>query len=137
MHPGHHVHVPADGVVLGGRSGDLFAGAVVAADCLEVQPDIQVRVELRAGPATRDGQHRIRVEGALEHLVDLAHGRAAVWANRQERGLGPLWCLGSGDAEEMPGGILDVVGIDRAVRLELLAAVVVAADVVQHDPALP
>ena len=51
--------------------------------------------------------------------------------------MGPLRCLGSGDAEEMPGSVLDVVGVDSAVRLELLAAVLVAADIVQHDPALP
>ena len=37
----------------------------------------------------------------------------------------------------MPGGVLDVVRVDRAVRLELLAAVLVAAGVVQHDPTLP
>jgi hypothetical protein len=37
----------------------------------------------------------------------------------------------------MPGGVLDVVGIDGAVRLKLLAAVGVAARVVQRNAALP
>ena len=41
------------------------------------------------------------------------------------------------DAEKVPGRILDVVGIDRAVRLELRAAVVVAPGVVERDAALP
>ena len=42
-----------------------------------------------------------------------------------------------GHAEKVPSRVLDVVGIDRAVRLELLAAVVVASNVIERDAALP
>ena len=104
---------------------------------LVVQPDIELRKEPRRCRLARRCQNRLRRHRPLEHLVNFAHRRTLIGPDRQECRSRLRRRFGVRHAEKVPGRVLDVVGIDRAVRLELLAAVVVASNVIERDAALP
>src|SRR5688500_18448963 len=72
-----------------------------------------------------------------EHAEYFAHRHARIRADGQKRGLRLLRRLGPCYAEKVPGGILDVVRIHRAVRLKLRAAIREAAHVIEGNAALP
>src|SRR3712207_2677558 len=75
--------------------------------------------------------------GAEEEGLRLRHGDAGVAGDVDELGAGGLGVLPAGDAVEVPGGVLDVVGVDGLVELELPGAFLVLAGVVEGDAALP
>src|SRR5262245_39503159 len=94
-------------------------------------------IELRLSVRARRGEHAFRREGALEHLVNLAHRHTAVVADREQRRPGFHRRLSARDTEEMPGSILHIGGIYCSMLLELHPAVPVASRIVERDAPLP
>src|SRR6266851_1528231 len=69
--------------------------------------------------------------------MDLRHGEAGIAFDGDERLAGLVDAGGADEAKEVPGGVFDVVGVYRAVQLELLRAAFEFAGVVEGDAALP
>jgi len=157
-------HVVVAGVLLGGE-GDVFFffglwsgrlacfgfclvgfGRQDACNTTEPQAHVQVGVhqalfELGLGRVSGagGGDHFIRRGAAGVEGVDLVHGDARVGAGGDGdeglfRGFDALFFR---DAEVVPGGVFDVVGIDGLVELELFGGAGVVAGEVEGQAALP
>ena len=138
MNPGDYMHVAAHhGIAIGGCGADVFKSTAAASERFEIETEIEVGIKLGLGPSACSCQHFLGGESAAEHLVDLAHWNSRIGANGQQGRLGFLGRFGSGDAEKMPGGVFNVVRIYGTVGFELGATVLVAADIVERDAALP
>jgi hypothetical protein len=115
----------------------VFEGETLASKGLEVEAEIEMSVETGIELSACCLENVLRTQLAAEHLVDLRHRYARVAADRKQGAPGLFGGFRAGSAKEVPGGVLDVVRIHGAVRFELGAAVLVAAGVVERDPALP
>ena len=122
---------------IGRGNPDVFERAVLHPQRFEVQTQVKMSVELCIRPRPRGREDLLRRERPPEHLIDLGHWDARVGTDRQQRRLGLRRRFGARDAEKMPRRILHIVWIHRSMRLELAAAVVVAAGVIQRDATLP
>ncbi len=82
-------------------------------------------------------QYRLGIRPAFEELVNLAHRDAGIRAHRQERRSRRLYTVFAGHAEEVPDSVLDIVGVDGAVELELQRAGLERTRVILGDASLP
>src|SRR5687767_7401966 len=96
---------------------------------------MRVKLRFRLAPGRR--HDLFGRDFPAEHAEYFAHRDARIRTDGQKRGLRLLRRLGPCYAEKVPGGILDVVRIHRAVRLKLRAAIREAAHVIEGNAALP
>ena len=139
MHARDVVHVAARGRKAFGR-GLLSSSRATGVHRRSLRDTGRCRDARRTAPTARAPAAAVTCasrERPREHLIDLAHRHARIGTHRQQRGARLRRRFGPRDAEEMPRRVLHIVGIHRAVRLELAAAVVVAAGVVERDATLP
>ena len=76
---------------------------------------------------------------ARQHFVDFGHRDAGIAfaVDFEQRLLRGLESIKPNHAEEMPGGVLDIVWIDRLMQLKLTPALAVFAAVVVGNSTLP
>ena len=91
----------------------------------------------RSGHRAHRAAHAARGQRVPQELLRLAHRHARIGPDRQEAFTRLPECFLARDAQKMPRVVFDVVGVDEAMRFELLAAVPVAACVIESDPPLP
>ena len=113
----HEASCGRESIVRGGR--DVLEGGTLVSKGFEVEAEIEMSVELGIELNTRGPENLFRIQFTAEHLVDLEHRYAGVGADREQGTPGLLGRFGAGNAEKMPGGVLDVVRIHRAVGFEL------------------
>ena len=132
------VHVAACGrKAIGCGLRHPLARPACIAGRFEVQADVEMREKLRRRFRASRGRHLRLGERPREHPIDFRHRPARIRPHRQQRGARRLERLGSGDTQEVPGGVLHIIGIHRAVLLELTTAVLVAPGIIERDTALP
>src|SRR5581483_9547769 len=128
---GHVPHVVPDGMVLG-RPVQVLQRLLPVAGQVVIDTNVEVGVEqlpveaLRVGrPGAGGSQHVVRLQVALEQVIDLPHRHAAVVADLEDRLPRLRDPVGLRHAHEAPDGILDVVTVEVLVPLELPAAILV------------
>jgi hypothetical protein len=103
-----------------------------------LEPQAHIEVSVEAGEVVGGHfQHRLGRGHSPIEAVDLAHGHTKIVPHRKEQLLGASRRLLPRNAQEMPDRVLDIVRIDRSMRLELGSAVVPSLRVVERDTALP
>ncbi len=133
MHPRDIVHVAAHACELGrSREADFRATLCGVPGRFQVQPDVEMPVELGRIITAGCRQHVGRILPAAEHQVDLTHRYPRVRSDRQHPGSGGRRRLGFRHAEEVPRRILNVGWIDEAMGLELAPAIVEATGVIRN-----
>jgi hypothetical protein len=142
MSDGGFAHVMIHFVVGGGFENVVFGLGVVSKG-FEVEAKIEMGVaEMVAAEggvvaSTCGGEDDIDGAGAGEKVVDLLHGDTGVAFDGDEGLAGGVNAFEAGDAEEVPGGVFDIVGVGGLVDFKLVAAVLVAFGIVEREAALP
>jgi len=121
---------------------DVLAGFHGVTKGLEIQPEIQVGIAQLVASGfvlALFGGRQYCSWLALPGIEfeDLLHGHAWVFADWEKLAAGGPDALEPGDAQKVPGWVLDVVRVHGLVQLELFLAVSVALRVVQRQPPLP
>lgn len=139
---GGFAHVVIHFVVDGGFE-DVCFGFGVVAEGFEVEAEVKVGVaEVVAAEGgvvafASGGEDGVDGAGAGEEIVDLFHGDAGVAFDWDEGFAGGFDAVEAGNAEEVPGGVFDVVGVGGLMDFELVAAVLEAFGIVEGEAALP
>jgi len=122
-----------------GRGGDVNAGSLRVAERIEVQPEIEVGIEFgfELSGRQRRLQQPLGRRQAAQQVIQLGHRHPGVRHDREHRVAGFAGGFGAGDADEIPGHVLGIGRVDRAMGGELLRAFLVASLVIESDTTLP
>jgi hypothetical protein len=139
---GGFAHVVIHFVVGGGFEDVLFGfGSVTEGFEVEAEVEVGVAEVIATGFifVARAGGFEYGFDGACagEEVVNFLHGDPGIARDGDEGLAGGFDVLEAGDAEEVPGGVFDVVGVDGLVDFKLLATLLEFAGVIEGEATLP